>query len=237
MKLAISTEGGNVAAHFGRCPAYTLIDITDGNVVAREEIPNPGHEPGFLPGYLADRGVGCIIAGGMGPRAQSLFAQRNITTIIGVQGPIPDVLEKFLKNELEAGEDLCDHHHGQGHQCGESSRQDRVEVPPGAKICLTATDKGLDAEIDPRFGRAAYFLILDPSVQQIEVARNPYLEESQGAGIRAAQMLVDKGVRIVLTGQVGPKADQVLSAAGVQVISGASGTIREAIQNFAVGVR
>jgi predicted Fe-Mo cluster-binding NifX family protein len=94
----------------------------------------------------------------------------------------------------------------------------------------------MDSDIDPRFGRAPYFLILDPSAQQIEVVRNPYLEDAQGSGIRAAQMLVDKGVRIILTGQVGPKADQVLSAAGVQIISGASGTIREAIQNFARGV-
>ncbi len=237
MKLAISTEGGNVAAHFGRCPAYTLVDITDGKIVAREEIPNPGHQPGFLPGYLAERGVGCIIAGGMGPRAQDLFAQENITTIIGVQGAIEDILEKFLKDELEVGESLCNHPHDEGHQCGEASHSRQEPIPPGAKICLTATDKGLDADIDPRFGRAPYFLILDPSNQQIEVARNPYLEESQGAGIRAAQMLVDKGVRIVLTGQVGPKADQVLNAAGVQVISGASGTIRAAIQNFAIGVR
>ena len=55
MKLAISTDGGNVSAHFGRCPTYTLVDVEEGNIVAREEIPNPGHRPGFLPGYLAER--------------------------------------------------------------------------------------------------------------------------------------------------------------------------------------
>ena len=236
MKLAISTEGGNVSAHFGRCPTYTLVNIEDGKIVAREEIPNPGHQPGFLPGYLAERGVECIITGGMGPRAQDLFAQNNITAYIGVQGPIEDVLEKFLKDELEPGDDLCEHHHGEGHQHQEAPQAAQDTIPPGAKICLSATDKGMDSDIDPRFGRAPYFLILDPSAQQIEVVRNPYLEDAQGAGISSAQMLVDKGVRIILTGQVGPKADQVLRAAGVQVISGASGTIREAIQNFARGV-
>lgn len=236
MKFAISTEGGNVSAHFGRCPTYTLVNIEDGKIVAREEIPNPGHQPGFLPGYLAERGVECIITGGMGPRAQDLFAQNNITSYIGVQGPIEDILERLLKDELEPGEDLCDHPHGDGHQLQGAPQAAQGTIPPGAKICLSATDKGMDSDIDPRFGRAPYFLILDPSAQQIEVVRNPYLEDAQGAGIRAAQMLVDKGVRIILTGQVGPKADQVLSAAGVQIISGASGTIREAIQNFARGV-
>ena len=232
MKLAISTESGNVSAHFGRCPTYTLVDVEDAKIVAREEIPNPGHKPGFLPGYLAERGVECIITGGMGPRAMDLFAERNITTITGIQGPIEEILGKFLEDKLEAGDDLCDHHHGEGHECREAPQA----IPPGAKICLTATDKGMDSDIDPRFGRAPYFLILDPSAQQIEAVRNPYLEDAQGAGIGSAQMLVDKGVRIVLTGQVGPKADQVLQAAGVQIISGVSGTIREAIQNFALGV-
>jgi len=236
MKIAISTEGGNVSAHFGRCPAYTLVNIENGKIVAREEIPNPGHRPGFLPGYLAEKGVECIISGGMGPRAQDLFAERNITAITGVQGPIEEILGKFLKDELEAGDDLCDHHHGEGHDCQEAPQAAAKVIPPGAKICLTATDKGMDSDIDPRFGRAAYFHILDPSAQQIEVVRNPHLEEAQGAGIQTAQMLVDRGVRIVLTGQVGPKADQVLRAAGVQVIGGASGTIRQAIQNFALRV-
>lgn len=66
-KIAISTDGEAVAAHFGRCPAYTIVEINDGVIQSRELIANPGHEPGFLPGYLAERGVTCIVAGGMGP--------------------------------------------------------------------------------------------------------------------------------------------------------------------------
>lgn len=111
MKVAISTENGYVSPHFGRCPSYTIVEIREGKIIGREEIPNPGHQPGFLPGYLAERGVHRIIAGGMGPRAQDLFAQNHIETITGVQGQIDDVIGKFLKNELEAGEDLCNHGH------------------------------------------------------------------------------------------------------------------------------
>lgn len=238
MKIAISTESGAVSAHFGRCPTYTLVNIENGEIVAREEISNPGHRPGFLPGYLAEKGVDTIIAGGMGPRAQDLFAQNNITAIIGVQGPVDDVLAKFLAGELEPGQDLCDHQHeGEQHACGEAADPEPVAIPLEAKICLTAQSKEWDAQMDPRFGRAPYFLLLDPVNQQIEAVQNPYLQDAQGVGIRSAQLVVDKGVKVLLTGQVGPKADQVLRAAGVQIITGVTGTVREAVQGFIQGMK
>jgi predicted Fe-Mo cluster-binding NifX family protein len=109
MKLAISTEGNNVSAHFGRCPTYTIVEIDEGQVQKGEEIENPGHCPGFLPNYLSDMGGSCVIAGGMGSRAQNLFRQKNIEPLIGVQGSIDEVINKFINQELEKGEDLCDH--------------------------------------------------------------------------------------------------------------------------------
>jgi predicted Fe-Mo cluster-binding NifX family protein len=109
MRVAISTDGDMVGAHFGRCQAYTLVDIEEGKVLKQETIPNPGHEPGFLPGYLAERGVNCIVAGGMGPRAHGLFAARRIDTVVGVSGRIADAVEALRKGELEGGESTCDH--------------------------------------------------------------------------------------------------------------------------------
>jgi predicted Fe-Mo cluster-binding NifX family protein len=109
MRVAISTDGEMVAAHFGRCEAYTIGDIEDGAVMKTERIANPGHEPGFLPGYLAKRGVECIVAGGMGPRAHGLFAERGIQTVVGVSGSIADALDGLAKGDLEGGESSCDH--------------------------------------------------------------------------------------------------------------------------------
>ena len=108
-KVAISTDGDQVAAHFGRCQAYTIVEIADGAIQSRELISNPGHEPGFLPGYLAQRGVTCIVAGGMGPRAQTLFDQQGIETIVGISGAIEETLQALLRGELEGGESLCEH--------------------------------------------------------------------------------------------------------------------------------
>jgi predicted Fe-Mo cluster-binding NifX family protein len=108
-KVAISTDGDQVAAHFGRCQAYTVVEIAEGAVRAQELLPNPGHEPGFLPGYLAERGVTCIVAGGMGPRAQMLFDQHNIETVVGVTGGIEETVQALLRGELVSGESTCHH--------------------------------------------------------------------------------------------------------------------------------
>jgi len=132
MKIAVSTDQGFVSAHFGRCPAYSLFEINNGVIQNREEIPNPGHQPGFLPQFLAEKGVQCIIAGGMGPRAQDLFSQKNIETIIGVQGHIDEVILLYMNQKLESGEDLCDQgkegaeHHA--HECGRTPPFDQTQI-------------------------------------------------------------------------------------------------------------
>jgi predicted Fe-Mo cluster-binding NifX family protein len=231
MKIAISTDSGHVSAHFGRCPSYTIIDIQDGRVIAREEIPNPGHSPGFLPNFLSQRGVQTIIAGGMGPRAQGLFAEKNIQTIIGVQGPIDEVIEKFVRQDLETGQDLCDHGHRHEEPCrhGDSPGVTETGAQIEGTICVTAKGKDLDAEVDPNFGRASYFLIIDPKTLEFKSYANPHSEAGHGAGIQSAQFVAGQAVSTVLTGQVGPNAQQVLESAGIRVINAEKCTVREAL--------
>jgi predicted Fe-Mo cluster-binding NifX family protein len=121
MRIAIATEGSHVAPHFGRCPEYTLYNVKDGQVTEKTLVPNPGHEPGFLPEYLSKLGVTCIIAGGMGMRAQNLFAAKNIETVVGAVGLVDDVAKAFAAGTLKAGKSLCEHgqgEHGRNHDCG-----------------------------------------------------------------------------------------------------------------------
>ena len=108
-KAAIATDGDVVAAHFGHCPHYTIVDVEDGKIQKQEIITNPGHRPGFLPGYLADLGITCMIAGGMGASAEELFAQRSIETISGIQGLVDDVIRAHIDGKLQTGQSLCDH--------------------------------------------------------------------------------------------------------------------------------
>ena len=172
-----------------------------------------------------------IIAGGMGPRAQGLFAQSGITTFIGVQGPVDEVISQFTNQELEPGEDLCDHDHSRG-VCADHAS---VSLPPqiqGSKICITSRGPDLNSDVDPRFGRAPYFLIIDLDTQEYESLANNNIDAAQGAGIQAGQLIVGKKVRAVCTGQCGPKAQQVLQAAGIQVIQGVAGKARDVLESW-----
>lgn len=129
MKIAVATEGNFVSPHFGRCPEYTLVTVTpEGEIGEKTVIPNPGHEPGFLPGYLANLGVSHIIAGGMGFRAQQLFAERGITPLVGVTGPVDTVIREYLQGELVSGESLCARGKGEhGHCNHEESHHECME--------------------------------------------------------------------------------------------------------------
>ena len=115
MKIAISTDRDHVSAHFGRCPSFTILNIEGGNVTEKEVIDNPGHHPGFLPQFLKERGVECIIAGGMGNKAIDLFTQNGIQHIVGVTGKIEDTVSQILNGTLRGGESLCKPGAGKGY--------------------------------------------------------------------------------------------------------------------------
>ena len=103
------------------------------------------------------------------------------------------------------------------------------------KIALSATGPGVEAAVDERFGRCPYFLYVDSDTLEIEASDNPGKTASGGAGIVAAQAVADKDVDVVLTGNVGPNAYSVLSKAGIQVMTGVSGKVREAVEAYKKG--
>lgn len=103
------------------------------------------------------------------------------------------------------------------------------------KIAISATGTNLNDEVDPRFGRCQYFIIVDPDTMQFESMQNPNIMASGGAGISTGQAIANSGVQVVITGDCGPNAYQVLSAAGVQVITGVAGKIRDVVQGYKSG--
>jgi predicted Fe-Mo cluster-binding NifX family protein len=100
------------------------------------------------------------------------------------------------------------------------------------KICITSSGPTLDSMVDPRFGRCAYFIIADPETYAFEAVSNEAAMASGGAGIRAAQTVASIDVDAVLTGSVGPNAFPALQDAGIKILSGVSGTVRTAIENY-----
>jgi predicted Fe-Mo cluster-binding NifX family protein len=100
---------------------------------------------------------------------------------------------------------------------------------------MTANGPALDAGIDPRFGRCQYFIIVDPETMQFEALENSGAMAGGGAGISTAQMIAGKGVEVVLTGNCGPNAYEVLSAAGIKVVTGVAGKVQDAVQGYKSG--
>ena len=103
------------------------------------------------------------------------------------------------------------------------------------KIAITATGPDFDAAVEPRFGRCPYFLIVDTDSLSFESVENPNAALGGGAGIQSAQLIAEKGVEVVLTGNCGPNAYQTLSAAGIGVVIGCSGTVRQVVEQFKAG--
>ena len=103
------------------------------------------------------------------------------------------------------------------------------------KIIVSASGQTLDANVDPRFGRCRYFIIVNSDNMKSEVVENSGAQAGGGAGVAAAQMIVGKGVDEVLTGNCGPNAFQVLSAAGIKVITGVSGKVVDSIKEYKLG--
>lgn len=93
----------------------------------------------------------------------------------------------------------------------------------------------MDAPVDPRFGRCQYFVIVDSETMEYEAIPNPGTGAPSGAGIQAAQTVASKGVSVVITGSVGPNATQTLGAAGIQIVTGASGTVGDSIEQYKSG--
>lgn len=103
------------------------------------------------------------------------------------------------------------------------------------KIAVSATGPGLDSDIDPRFGRCQYLVVGDTDTMEFEGIENQSMMAGSGAGISTAQNVANMGVGVVLTGNCGPNAHQTLSAAGIQIITGVSGSAKKAIEDYKAG--
>lgn len=104
------------------------------------------------------------------------------------------------------------------------------------RIAISSNGKNLESSLDPRFGRAAYFIILDAETMDFKAVENTQnLNLSQGAGIQAGKTVADHHVDALITGHCGPKAFKVLQSAGVKIMTGAGGTVADAIEQFKKG--
>ena len=103
------------------------------------------------------------------------------------------------------------------------------------KLCITSQGGDIAASVDPRFGRAAFFVVIDTDTMQYEIFENMSIQASGGAGISAAKAVIDSGAKAVLTGDCGPNAFRTLQAANIAVYTGVSGSVQQAVDAFKQG--
>jgi predicted Fe-Mo cluster-binding NifX family protein len=112
MKYAIPVSDGVMCSHFGHCSHFALIDVNEAKkeIIKKEFIPAPEHQPGLLPPWLAGKGVKCVIAGGMGMNAQNLFTNHDVKVIIGALEADPEkAVLKYINGNLATSSNICDH--------------------------------------------------------------------------------------------------------------------------------
>lgn len=112
MRYAVPVTNGELSSHFGHSESFALIDVDENKkeIIKKELVQSPPHQPGLLPPWLAEQGANIIIAGGMGSRAQQLFQQNNIQVIIGVMESDPEkAVLSHMNGILTTGDNICDH--------------------------------------------------------------------------------------------------------------------------------
>ena len=119
MKIAVTYDNGNIFQHFGRTEYFKIYEIEDGQVLSSEVVSSNGSGHGALAGVLAGYGVDFLICGGMGGGAKAALSDAGIEVCTGITGDADEAVERYLKGELESAGVNCDHHHGEGHSCGD----------------------------------------------------------------------------------------------------------------------
>ena len=112
MKIAIPTTAGRLSSHFGHCEQFRVFDVDADSktIAAQRSLQPPHHEPGVYPRWLHEHGVTCVIAGGMGSRAQNLFHEIGIAVIVGAASEAPEsIVQAYLSGTLASGVNDCDH--------------------------------------------------------------------------------------------------------------------------------
>ena len=119
MKIAVTYDNGNIFQHFGKTEYFKVYEVEDNKVVSSEVIGSNGTGHGALAGLLADQSVDVLICGGIGGGAQSALAEAGVELCSGAQGDADQAVEAYLKGELVSTGANCDHHHEEGHSCGD----------------------------------------------------------------------------------------------------------------------
>lgn len=146
MKIAVAYDNGNVFQHFGRTEFFKVYVVEEQKVISSEVISSNGIGHGALAGLLADHSVDVLICGGIGGGAQAALTDAGVELCAGAKGDADQAVEAYLKGELVSSGANCNHHHGEGHSCGEHeeghSCADSCKEGCGSRPVITGRNVG-----------------------------------------------------------------------------------------------
>jgi predicted Fe-Mo cluster-binding NifX family protein len=239
-RVGICHHVGRVSPVFDVASNLQIFDVDNGWVKQREEKVLVGRDPYSRAREVSGYGVSTVICGAVSQPLEQALHALGMKVIGFVFGSIDEIITAFVEGRLEDERFLMPGCCGQarrfGKQIPDGSFDDRANKGGPIKIAVTSTDGTMEGMVDERFGRCRKLVVYNPQSNAIEVLDNKANTGlAQGAGIQTAQNVVSAGAHAVISGDFGPKAFQVLRAAGIEVYSTANMTVREALSRFAKG--
>lgn len=235
MKIAAAHWSGRISPVFDVADHVFLITVENGREIQRTSLRCYDMDPFERARKLSAEGVGVLLCGAISAALEKALAAGGVQVLGFLGGDLEDILASFLEGTLRDGRRF---HRPPGRRrrgCGVTAGAPQApERGYPMVIAVSASGPSLDDLVDPRFGRCACFQVVDPDTLSVELLENPGRQMSGGAGMDAAKRVADLGVTHVLTGFCGANAQKMLAAAGVVVVDGCSGTVREAIMSFRV---
>jgi predicted Fe-Mo cluster-binding NifX family protein len=237
MRIAIPYRMERVSPVFDVAKHLLLVDIENSSEVARDTKTIDDADLMDRVRYVEDLDVDLLICGAISRPLAQILEAKGIEVIGQICGNTEEILQAFLQGGLNDQSFLmpgCRMHRRQFHRTSRANGNGQRRMY--MHIAITSQGPDLTSQVDPRFGRARYLIVIDTETEEstaLDNSRN--LNAAQGAGIQTAKNVVNEGVDAVLTGQVGPKAREVLEAAQVDVFLGASGTVEDALGELKSG--
>ena len=236
MKVAIPFWMERVSPVFDVAKQLLLVDIVESTEVTRQETTISETELISRANYVASLGVQALICGAISRPLERILEAKGIDVTTQICGDTEEILQAFLRGTLDDGSFRMP-----GCNAVRQRFQPRSDVGGNGlkpkekcmRIAVTSQGPNLSSQVDPRFGRAKFLIVLDRETEEFTVLDNSRnLNATQGAGIQTAKRVVDEAVDAVITGHVGPKALEALQCAQVEIFPGASGTVKDALDRM-----
>ncbi len=240
MHVALTVWNGEMATVADFARRLLLVAVADGRIAARREVDAPGDDPARWCARLKAEGVTTLLCGAITRHLDDVLQVAGIAVIDGCTGPVEAVLAAWLTDTVDTvrRQTPCRHRWRGGRAssrpappavAGPSASPSATKASP-MRIAIPVQGETLDAPIDPRFGRAQRFLVVDAATGASALHVNPHGgDAAHGAGLRTAAFVVELGVDAVVGWAIGPKAMDVLRQAGVRTYCHAGGTAAEAV--------